>query len=237
MSKSSARVLKGKGFWLALLAGVALLVLMGWMAARPAQADPNHVFIDPATDTVALAGTVTVDVNAQGSAAGLGAWDISVMYDSTLLTATGCTTSAPGATVEVCNPDSGGTGDTVRFIGASTAGVTGADAAAVTLGTITFDAGTTEDTATLTVTVADFRDPANVDISTGLTASDGTITIGGTPPPPDTPVPPTATPPPPFPFGDVDCSGTVDAVDALKIQRWIAGLSVDQEPGCPAIGP
>ena len=71
MSKSSARVLKGKGFWLALLAGAALLVLMGWMAARPAQAVQHTVSVDSAT--VAPGGTVSVDVTAQGSAAGLGA--------------------------------------------------------------------------------------------------------------------------------------------------------------------
>ena len=37
-------------------------------------------------------------------------------------------------------------------------------------------------------------------------------------------------------FGDVDCDGDVDGVDALKIQRWIIGLSVTQEPGCLEIG-
>ena len=37
-------------------------------------------------------------------------------------------------------------------------------------------------------------------------------------------------------FGDVDCDGDVDGVDALKIQRWIIGLSVIQEPGCLEIG-
>ena len=37
-------------------------------------------------------------------------------------------------------------------------------------------------------------------------------------------------------WGDVDCDGDVDAADALKIQRWLAGLSVAQEPGCLEIG-
>jgi hypothetical protein len=36
--------------------------------------------------------------------------------------------------------------------------------------------------------------------------------------------------------GDVDCNGVVDAVDSLKILRWIVLLNVSQEPGCPVIG-
>lgn len=36
--------------------------------------------------------------------------------------------------------------------------------------------------------------------------------------------------------GDVDCSGAVDSVDALKILRYVAGLPVAQNPGCPGIG-
>ncbi len=226
--------MKGKGLWLPLLAAAALLALGGWMAVQPAQSAQHAVSVGSAT--VAAGGTVTIDVTAQGSAAGLGAWDFTVAYDSTLLTATGCTTSAPAAEIEVCNPDSGGTGDTVRFAGASSAGVTGADAAAVTLGTITFDAGATEGPATLTLTVGDLADPTNVDILAGAAINDGTITIGG-PTPTPTSAPPTPTPTTaPFQFGDVDCDGDVDGVDALKIQRQVAGLSVDQEPGCPVIG-
>ena len=35
--------------------------------------------------------------------------------------------------------------------------------------------------------------------------------------------------------GDVDCNGTVNSVDALKVLRFVAGLSVAQEPDCPDI--
>ena len=35
--------------------------------------------------------------------------------------------------------------------------------------------------------------------------------------------------------GDVDCNGTVNSVDSLKILRFVAGLSVTQEPDCPDI--
>ncbi len=37
-------------------------------------------------------------------------------------------------------------------------------------------------------------------------------------------------------FGDVDCSGAVDSVDALLILRFAAHLAVNLPPGCPAIG-
>ncbi len=36
--------------------------------------------------------------------------------------------------------------------------------------------------------------------------------------------------------GDVDCNGSVNSVDALKVLRKVAGLSVTQEPDCPLIG-
>jgi hypothetical protein len=36
--------------------------------------------------------------------------------------------------------------------------------------------------------------------------------------------------------GDVDCDGDVDPVDALKVMRWSAALSVIQTQPCPLIG-
>ena len=36
--------------------------------------------------------------------------------------------------------------------------------------------------------------------------------------------------------GDVDCSGAVNSIDALKLSRHVAGLSVAQMQPCPAIG-
>ncbi|HSR31218.1 MAG TPA: choice-of-anchor Q domain-containing protein, partial [Anaerolineae bacterium] len=41
---------------------------------------------------------------------------------------------------------------------------------------------------------------------------------------------------PPAHFGDVDCDGAVNAVDALKVLRYVAGLSVSQELGCTELG-
>ncbi len=38
------------------------------------------------------------------------------------------------------------------------------------------------------------------------------------------------------PRGDMNCDGQVDAVDALSILRYVAGLPVTLPPGCPEIG-
>ena len=37
-------------------------------------------------------------------------------------------------------------------------------------------------------------------------------------------------------WGDIDCSGVVDAVDGLKLLRHDSGLSVAQGPDCPEVG-
>jgi len=37
-------------------------------------------------------------------------------------------------------------------------------------------------------------------------------------------------------WGDVDCTGTLAATDALALLRHIAAFSVNQQPGCPEIG-
>jgi hypothetical protein len=37
-------------------------------------------------------------------------------------------------------------------------------------------------------------------------------------------------------WGDIDCSGQVNPVDSLKLLRYDAALSVEQAPGCPAMG-
>ncbi len=52
------------------------------------------------------------------------------------------------------------------------------------------------------------------------------------------PSPSEAVGPPPrlLQTGDVDCDYDVDSVDALKILRYVAGLSVQQNEPCPDIG-
>jgi hypothetical protein len=69
--------------------------------------------------------------------------------------------------------------------------------------------------------------------------------LGVTPPPTPTPCTtncPTASPTPTAPPGterlwpDVNCDESIDPVDGLGVLRHDAGLSVNQEPGCPAVG-
>lgn len=58
------------------------------------------------------------------------------------------------------------------------------------------------------------------------------------PSPTDTPTPSPTPSPTPLPNGngDVNCSGTVTAVDALQILRHVASLPVNLPSGCPEIG-
>ncbi len=37
-------------------------------------------------------------------------------------------------------------------------------------------------------------------------------------------------------FGDIDCNGSINSVDALKILRFVVSLPVSQNAGCPVIG-
>ena len=60
-----------------------------------------------------------------------------------------------------------------------------------------------------------------------------------TPTEPPTPSPTPSPTPPPVPQltqGDLNGNGSVSSTDALLDLRYVAGFSVDQQPGCPAIG-
>lgn len=58
------------------------------------------------------------------------------------------------------------------------------------------------------------------------------FTTGGLPTPTPSPTPSPA----PAAFGDADCDGSVGPLDALKLLRFDASLSVSQQPGCPELG-
>ncbi len=65
-----------------------------------------------------------------------------------------------------------------------------------------------------------------------------TPTASPTPTPTPTPTPsPSGTPGPAGPKGDIDCDGDTDAVDALRILRYVAGLNPNLPPNCEPIGP
>jgi hypothetical protein len=46
----------------------------------------------------------------------------------------------------------------------------------------------------------------------------------------------TTSPAPQFKFGDVDCSGTINSIDSLKISRYTSSLSYAQNEPCKDIG-
>ena len=93
--------------------------------------------------TVAPSTSVTINITA--TADDLGSYRVDVHYDSSLVSATACT-----STYGVCSIDIVAT-DTVRVNGATISGITGTN---VVLGTITFLAGPTDGTAALTVNPA-----------------------------------------------------------------------------------
>jgi len=76
--------------------------------------------------------------------------------------------------------------------------------------------------------------------STPTPSPTATATPAPTPTPTPTPTPaPTPTPTstlPGFAFGDVDCSGQVNSIDALKVLRFSSGLGYSQNEPCKKIG-
>jgi hypothetical protein len=130
--------------------------------------------------TVAPGGEVSVNVTAAATGDGVGAWNVDIEYDDSLVSLTGCT-SATG----ICNPAFGE--NVARLVGASAGGLSGS----VVLGTLTFTAGDEEGVADLAVTVNQLTDPTGEDLS--VSPDDGTITIEVATPEP-TPVPATPTP-------------------------------------------
>lgn len=176
--------------------------------------------------TVAPGGQVTVDLTVtpdQGPS--VGALDLAVNYDNSVLTATGCT-----APYGACNPSFDQ--DTLLYSMSNISGLSGV------VGTVTFAAiGADGMSSPLDLVVTSCGDTVGDPIT--CTDADGQISVVAlTPTPTPTPSPPTPTPTP-IPsqtWGDVDCNGVVNPVDALKILRWHALLPVSQTQPCPVIG-
>ena len=185
----------------AILATVAALAFLG--IARAASVSDLTV----GSATVAPAGTVTINVT--GTTDDLGSYRVDVGYDSTLVTATECTSNHG-----VCSIDTIAT-DTVRLNGSNLAGITGAD---VVLGTITFLAGSSEGTAALTVdaTTQVLSDTTGETLT--VTATNGAITIAT----PATDAP-TATP------GSVPNTGGAPGTSSANSLAWLlaaTGLAI-----------
>ena len=201
-----------RGAWLLRgLVAVAVLALGGFALARPAGAEVNSLSIVPATQTVSPGATgITVSLEADATAPGIGVYEIAVVYDDTLLRATACTSHDAG---DLCNLSAQGA---VNFTGKSAGGLTGNP---LQLGTITFQADATSGSSALEIFVNRLTDPNEADI-TFAPPTDGEVVIQQ----------------PPLKQGDADCNNSVSAVDALLVLRFGAGLGVNQNDPCPGIG-
>ncbi len=185
----------------AILGTVAALAFLG-IASASSISD-----LTVGSATVEPGGTVTINVTA--TAEDLGAYRVDVQYDSSLVTATECTSSHGACSIDTI------ASDTVRLNGSNLNGITGDD---VVLGTITFLAGSAEGTADLDVD-ADTLVLADADTEDlTVTATDGAITIAV----PATAAP-TATP------GSVPNTGGAPGTSSANSMAWLlaaAGLVV-----------
>ena len=149
-------------------------------------------------------GEVAVGLVVEVGDPGLGAWTIEIAYDAEILSVFGCL----GTKGSICLPAFGV--DTVRVTGASASGLDSLD----TLAIIVFTCEALG-VSPLALTASVFADatlgnPQDIDV----TIADGVITCEGS-----------------DPMGDANCSGTVDAIDALVVLQYSAGLIAF--PTCP----
>jgi hypothetical protein len=162
----------------AAIAAAALAVMVA--RAGTAQAQAGGAVSTPSM-TVAPGATFEVDVVATAPTGNLGAWDVTVAYDTAVLDVT---STDPGASLD-CADNNG----TLQMAG--TAPTLAGFSGDTVICTITFEAvGADGDTSALTVTVTSFGDADANDVTP--TVSSGTITLAE-PTPSPSPAPGTAT--------------------------------------------
>ena len=190
----------------AILATVAALAFLGIASAQSvSDLTVGSADVEPG-GTVTISVTATVDE--------LGSYRVDVGYDSTLVTATECT-SADG----VCSIDVVAS-DTVRLNGSNLSGITGDD---VQLGTITFLSNGPEGVAALTVDTASLVLSDTVGDTLTATPTDGAITIAtATPAPSDAP---TATP------AAVPQTGGAPGASSANSMAWLLAAAGLTPPG------
>jgi hypothetical protein len=196
--------------WTAALAAAILGAVLALAALGSAGAQ-SASDVTVGSGTVEPGGSITIDVSANAS--GVGAYRVDVQYDSTLVTATDCT-SAFG----ICSIDTVAA-STVRINGSSVSGISGNP---VVLGTITFTAGQTEGTADLNVDSGTFlfSDTSGSDIS--VTPTGGEIVIAqATPTPTPAPTTPGATAAPTATPGGLPATGGPDAESTASTMAWL----------------
>ncbi len=182
------------------LAVVALALMLSDLATSPASAQDELISIDSVTITPG-SGT-TLEVNALNMPApGLGAWDIGVEYDPSILSALSCSPAAGS----VCNVDF--SARRVRIVGATASGLTGDSV----LASITFNCDR-EGVSDLVIEVRELADATLSDPQPiSFMVQNGRISCS-------------AQSPVPLLLGDVDCSDHVDSRDALLVLQFEAGF-------------
>lgn len=173
-----------------LVALSGLLLLASPLGApRSAEAAVSRVYVESAV--IEPGATVELDVIFEATAPGVGAWNIDLQFDRSLVTLKYVT-----PVTGFCSPSFDV--DTARMVGASESGFTGT----ILLCTLRFAGGDDLGEADLDLTINQLTDPSGQDLS--VSAEDGSITIAEATPTPSpsptpspTPVPtavPTATP-------------------------------------------
>ncbi len=145
------------------VAVLTLVLGVGLLAASHVSAQSESVSISRITNAPGASGTVDLSALGIGSA-GLGAWEIGILYDPALVTPTTCSPQQGG----VCNLSF--TSNQIQVVGASGSGLTGD----TTLANITFQCGSSEGTSPLTLVVSVLADatpggpqPISADIANG----------------------------------------------------------------------
>jgi hypothetical protein len=186
---------------LALIAAVALGVTGLFTSGNHAEAQGPSVSVTAGSASVAPGGNVTVDLVVAASGVTLGALDVTVDFDDTLLSNPGCSVAGTPGTA-VCNPAVDA--NTMSFGVINLSGING------DIGDISFTAGATEGPTTLTVTITTCGDDQGGDISANCSAVNGTITIAQATATPTT-APTTAAPTTAAPTGATTAAATTPA--------------------------
>lgn len=199
---------KVMGLIAALAAVGGLIGVISIASAAASAVSIESATVEPnAAVTVNLTADATADDGTLDGTAGdgIGAFEIRVVYDKALLNGAAPTCTAgsdPQWEIKVCNaayddPLTVPVEDNIVFFtGAASNGAAGTG---INLGAITFTAGATEGMAALDVQIDLMTDPTDADLASGITPTDGTITIAQatpTPSPSPSPVPATDTPTP-----------------------------------------
>jgi hypothetical protein len=166
----------------AAISGLAMLFLLTGTLEAPdsAQADVSRVYVESAT--IAPGETVGIDVVAEATSPGIGAWNIDLTYDNDLIGLNFVETNF------LCSPSF--SDDTGRMVGSSATGLVGT----TVLCTFTFEAGPELGEAVLELTINQFTDPTGANIA--VVAEDGAITIVDPTPTPAPTAEPTPSPTP-----------------------------------------